>query len=61
MKISKHPDVQGVVSIDSDAGGPRVVLFGGVHGDEVSGVHAVENLGERFEGILVDLKGAPAR
>jgi succinylglutamate desuccinylase len=44
MKISRHPDIQGVVSIDSGVAGPRVVLFGGVHGDEVSGVHAVEKL-----------------
>src|SRR5262245_44661323 len=44
MKISKHADIQGVVSIDSNAAGPRVVMFGGVHGDEVSGVHAIEKL-----------------
>jgi succinylglutamate desuccinylase len=32
------------VRITEDARGPRVVLFGGVHGDELSGIHAVEKL-----------------
>jgi succinylglutamate desuccinylase len=44
MKISRHPDIQGVVSITSNTAGPRVVIFGGIHGDEVSGVHAIEKL-----------------
>ena len=44
MKISRHPDIQGVVSITSNVAGPRVVIFGGIHGDEVSGVHAIEKL-----------------
>jgi succinylglutamate desuccinylase len=44
MRIFRHPDIQGVVSIASDVAGPRVVMFGGVHGDEVSGVHAIEKL-----------------
>ena len=44
MKISRHPDIQGVVSITSNVAGPRVVMFGGIHGDEVSGVHAIEKL-----------------
>jgi succinylglutamate desuccinylase len=44
MKISRHADLQGVVSIDSNVAGPRVVMFGGIHGDEVSGVHAIEKL-----------------
>jgi uncharacterized protein len=44
MKITRHADIQGVVSIASDVAGPRVVMFGGIHGDEVSGVHAVEKL-----------------
>jgi len=44
MKISRHTDIQGVVSIASDVAGPRVVMFGGIHGDEVSGVHAIEKL-----------------
>src|SRR5262245_3734361 len=44
MKIWRHADVQGVVSIDSNTPGPRGGIFGGVHGDEVSGVHAIEKL-----------------
>jgi succinylglutamate desuccinylase len=44
MKIARHPHVQGVVSIESNEPGPRVLMFGGVHGDEVSGVHAIEKL-----------------
>jgi succinylglutamate desuccinylase len=44
MKISRHADIEGVVSIVSNVAGPRVVMFGGIHGDEVSGVHAIEKL-----------------
>ena len=44
MPISRYPNIQGVVSIDSTVAGPRVVMFGGIHGDEVSGVHAIEKL-----------------
>jgi succinylglutamate desuccinylase len=50
MKISPHPDIQGVVSIESNVAGPRVVIFGGIHGDEVSGVHAIEKLFFDFYG-----------
>ena len=44
MKISKDEHISGVIRVTSDKTGPHVVLFGGVHGDEVSGVHAVEKL-----------------
>jgi succinylglutamate desuccinylase len=43
MKISKHT-ISGVVKISEDLTGPHVVMFGGAHGDEVSGVHAIEKL-----------------
>jgi uncharacterized protein len=33
-----------VVRVTADADGPRVVFFSGIHGNEVSGVHAVEKL-----------------
>jgi succinylglutamate desuccinylase len=33
-----------VIRIQADKGGPDVVLFSGLHGDEVSGIHAVEKL-----------------
>ena len=44
MIIEKDPNIPSVVRITEDARGPRVVLFGGVHGDELSGIHAVEKL-----------------
>jgi len=44
MKIEKDSKIPGVVRITSDAAGPRVVMFSGVHGDEISGIHAVEKL-----------------
>ena len=54
MLISRDPHVQGVVQITSDAAGPRVVMFCGIHGDEVSGIHAIEKL-------LYDLFGGTRR
>ena len=30
--------------ITADVDGPRVVFFSGIHGNEVSGVHAIEKL-----------------
>ena len=33
-----------VVRIAADVDGPRVVFFSGIHGNEVSGVHAIEKL-----------------
>lgn len=50
MLISRDPHVQSVVRIDCDAAGPRVVMFCGIHGDEVSGIHAIEK-------VLYDLLG----
>jgi len=44
MIISKDENIQGVVRIVAKKNGPRVVMFAGVHGDEVSGVHAIEKL-----------------
>jgi predicted deacylase len=44
MIISKDANLQGVVRIAAEKNGPRVVMFAGVHGDEVSGVHAIEKL-----------------
>jgi succinylglutamate desuccinylase len=44
MIIEKDAKIPSVVRITANAHGPRVVLFGGVHGDELSGVHAVEKL-----------------
>jgi uncharacterized protein len=44
MDIARHPSVDGVVGIAAPAKGPRVVFFSGVHGNEVSGVHAIEKL-----------------
>lgn len=36
--------VPGAVRIDSGNPGPRAVIFSGIHGDEISGIHAVEKL-----------------
>jgi succinylglutamate desuccinylase len=42
--VCKDPHIPSVIRMTAHAQGPHVVLFGGVHGDEVSGVHAVEKL-----------------
>ena len=44
MNICRDKNIQGVVRIAAEKSGPRVVMFAGVHGDEVSGVHAIEKL-----------------
>ena len=44
MIIEKDPQVSNVVRIRGDLDGPRAIIFAGVHGDEVSGVHAIEKL-----------------
>jgi succinylglutamate desuccinylase len=44
MIIDKDAKIPSVVHIRENARGPRVVMFGGVHGDELSGVHAIEKL-----------------
>ena len=44
MIIAKDANIQGVVRITAEKNGPHVVMFAGVHGDEVSGVHAIEKL-----------------
>ncbi|HEY6895324.1 MAG TPA: succinylglutamate desuccinylase/aspartoacylase family protein [Rhodanobacteraceae bacterium] len=44
MNMAKDPAIPGVVRITTDVPGPRVVMFSGVHGDEISGIHAVEKL-----------------
>jgi succinylglutamate desuccinylase len=45
-----------VVRISKGGRTPRVVLFGGIHGDEVSGIHAVEKLLFDFLGGTRELK-----
>ena len=42
--IARHPHIPGVVRIEGAAAGPSVVFFCGTHGDEISGIHAVEKL-----------------
>jgi predicted deacylase len=44
VRIWKDEEIPGTVRITADAPGPRAVIFSGVHGDEVSGIHAVEKL-----------------
>ena len=55
MIISRNADIQGVVRITGDMTGPRAVMFAGIHGDEVSGVHAIEKLLFDFFGGKRDL------
>jgi succinylglutamate desuccinylase len=59
MNIAKDPKIPGVIRITTDAKGPRVVMFSGVHGDEISGIHAVEKLFfDLFSGARTLLKGS---
>ena len=44
MDIARDPSLEGVVRITAPANGPRVVFSSGIHGNEVSGVHAIEKL-----------------
>jgi succinylglutamate desuccinylase len=44
MRISRHSEIGDVVHVTSDEPRPRIVMFSGVHGDEVSGIHALEKL-----------------
>ena len=44
MIIRKDAQISGAVEITADACGPSAVIFGGAHGDEVSGAHAIEKL-----------------
>jgi succinylglutamate desuccinylase len=61
MDIRKDENIPGVVRIAADVPGPRAVLFAGVHGDEVSGVHAIEKLFfDLFSGTRVLRQGSLA-
>lgn len=44
MEVSRDPRAEGVAHISAAAPGPSVVFFAGTHGDEVSGIHAIEKL-----------------
>jgi len=44
VNIAKDAHVRNAVRIAGNTAGPRVVIFSGVHGDEVSGIHALEKL-----------------
>src|SRR5512141_786806 len=44
MIISKDASIPGVIHITASDAGPRVVMFSGTHGDEISGIHALEKL-----------------
>ena len=59
MSISRDPNTQGVVRITSDTLGPHVVMCSGIHGDEVSGIHAIEKvLFDVFGGKRALLRGS---
>src|SRR5262245_16592369 len=44
LTFRRDPHVSNVIRIESGVSGPRAVIFSGIHGDEVSGIHAVEKL-----------------
>jgi len=44
MRVERDKKLSNVVRMYADADGPRVVIFAGVHGDEVSGIHAIEKV-----------------
>lgn len=44
MRITNQEKLRGVARIQAEGQGPQVVVFGGVHGDEVSGVLAIEKI-----------------
>jgi succinylglutamate desuccinylase len=44
MIVRKDAQISAAVEIAADACGPGALIFGGVHGDEVSGAHAIEKL-----------------
>jgi succinylglutamate desuccinylase len=44
MEILRDSKLQNVVRVASRISGPQVVMFSGIHGDEVSGIHALEKL-----------------
>jgi len=59
MIIYRDQNIPNVVRIKQDERGPRAVLFSGVHGDEVSGVHALEKLFlDLFSGTRVLQQGS---
>ena len=59
VDISKDAGVRDAVRIAGRSAGPRVVMFSGVHGDEVSGIHALEKLFfDLYAGTRVLLRGS---
>jgi len=44
MIITNDASIPGVIHIRANHPGPRVVMFSGTHGDEISGIHALEKL-----------------
>jgi succinylglutamate desuccinylase len=59
FEISSPFHTRGVIRIRHAERGPHVVIFGGTHGDEVSGVYAIERLlFDLMGGTLELLKGS---
>src|ERR1044072_6413237 len=44
MEIVRDSEIAGVIRVNGQLAGPRAVMFAGIHGDAVSGLHAVEKL-----------------
>src|SRR5262245_9999684 len=59
MIVARDPSIDGVVRVTGAVDGPRVVFFSGIHGNEVSGVHAIEKLlFDFFGGARILKRGA---
>lgn len=56
--IEKLKDTRIIGHISGKESGPTLVLFGGIHGNEPSGVKALERVFKKFKASNLDLKGA---
>ncbi len=56
--IEKLKNKRIIGHISGKESGPTLVLFGGIHGNEPSGVQALERVFKKFEATKQDLKGA---
>lgn len=56
MSSVKIHDIEGVLEISSAEAGPRVLVMGGIHGNEPCGVRAVERLTREFQGGALSLR-----
>jgi len=55
MSTIRAREIEGVLEVLSSAPGPLVVVMGGVHGNEPSGVKAIDRLTREFQGGTLSL------